>query len=980
MRTCIALAIILIFAPVAHAAPPPGDSEVSNEICSTWANGNGICDDYDSNLDYTVIDEWIEGHVRISMEGASSIEMSLELAIHEISREELGLLDLDLEGDSDPSDGIPADYIRNYRDFSREGSSVEDRLIEKIEDIIQQIVDENFPNATISPLQTTSEITFFDRELSSCTFNADADSVDEENGLENDPFYPPICLQSALTLDVNPTNIGMNPETGDIDRVMQGLMAMGGEVSTNFTTIAKSGHYIEYVMVPPSYSNIIQVNEPAEIFSIDHGQIQFLGARMALNNLNAHHNSNPITSNLITVLGSGDITPDWESYSGPSLSLDLFINLDDRMNSHVDMEIGIHHLSTERLTQWGLNLETPTINLDSVTSDGIRMFDSEMDIDTGQMLSSLPIDSLSDSFSQFLGTEVVFQNPSFSSSDDSGGIMFLHRQGETCEEELSYRYCLGSSGAMSSTYPIKVQSSSIPTEIQISSILSQLIQHADGDLSTIDFSQINDEDIATIMSFLSVELEVDLDFIQELLPSDFPSTDISITIYLPEWLESSGTTPDALVFSSNSGDSKTRNIELEGSRPFDWQHSICRISDPCEEDSIDRVCAPTQETCVSFLVEIEISKVSVHELSGSVSVEFTSNIILEIYRLGLDIEIEGVKMSPIPSDAIRRILVMGDRMEGGILANSEIESAIDFGVGEPVDFEVSNEGLRKLSDYLTESYSEMMNYFGDINLDSQEIGLEGFSLTADLSSVPFQADFGAVSIGEDPFIGDEEPIRLATKIDNAKLTLSLRQDEIIVGFNPRSLAVMPSIVMSSIFPSPILTDSGLLLDGSDIRQRVTPLMEHTSFGTIKTSAFIEILLPESIRITSLDSEKGLAEITNSGDSQLLTYTMPTCLEAETWDECSSNRNSDIITYSVEISWGFLLGELAPYIFLIIVSITLLISRSRRKRREKKEAQIISSKEEESSELEKIMNIEFGKLPEKTTLVDETFFDKDDSES
>jgi len=88
--------------------------------------------------------------------------------------------------------------------------------------------------------------------------NADADSVDEENGLENDPFNPPICLQSALTLDVNPTNIGMNPETGDIDRVMEGLMAMGGEVSTNFTTIAKSGHYIEYVMLPPSYSNIIQ--------------------------------------------------------------------------------------------------------------------------------------------------------------------------------------------------------------------------------------------------------------------------------------------------------------------------------------------------------------------------------------------------------------------------------------------------------------------------------------------------------------------------------------------------------------------------------------------------------------------------------------------------------------------------------------------------------------------------------------------------
>ena len=63
---------------------------------------------------------------------------------------------------------------------------------------------------------------------------------------------------------------------------------------------------------------------------------------------------------------------------------------------------------------------------------------------------------------------------------------------------------------------------------------------------------------------------------------------------------------------------------------------------------------------------MDVSKVSVHELSGSVSIEFTSTVILEIYRLGLDMEIEGVKMSPIPSDAIRRILVMGDRMEGGL--------------------------------------------------------------------------------------------------------------------------------------------------------------------------------------------------------------------------------------------------------------------------------------------------------------------------
>ena len=973
MRTCIALVIILLFAPLANAAPPPGDSEVSNEICSSWANGNGICDDYSSSLDSTLIDEWIEGHVAISMEGASAIEMSIELAVHELSREELGLLDLDLQGDSDPSDGIPADFIRNYRDYSQNGPSVEDRLIQKIEDVIQQIVDENFPNATSGPIQTISEINFFGREPSSCTFNPNIDSIDEENGLENDPFNPPICVHSALTLDVIPTNIGMNSETGDIDRVMQGLIAMGGEVTTNFTTIAPSGHYIEYVMVPPSYSSIIHVDEPASVFSVEQGQTQILGARIALDNLNSPHDYSPIISDLVAVLGSGDITPDWEINAGSSLSLDLSINLENPLDSHVDMEIGIHHLSTETLEDWGLDLETQTISLDSVTSDGIRMFDSEMDVDADQMLSSLPIDLLSETFSQFLGAEIVFQTPSFSTSNNTGGIMFQHRQVETCGEELSYRYCLGPVGTMSSTYPITVQSTTISSEIQISNIFDQLLQNTDGDLSTIDFSQISDDDIATIMSFLSLEFEVDSDFFQDLIPIDFPSTDISVTIHLPEWLDSSGKTPDVLVFTSNHGDTKTKSIEIEGSRPFDWRHSICRISDPCEEDSIDLVCAPTQKTCISFLVEMDVSKVSVHELSGSVSIEFTSTIILEIYRLGLDMEIEGVKMSPIPSDAIRRILVMGDRMEGGLLADSEIESTIDFGVGDPVDFEVSNEGLMKLSDYLTESYEEMMNEFGSINLGSQD-----FALSADFSSLPFQADFGEVSLGDDPFIGDEEPIRLATRIDDAELTFSLRQDEIIVGANPRSLAMMPTMAITSILPSPLLTESGLLLDGSNIRQRVTPLMEHTNFGTIKSSAFIEILLPESIRITSLESEKGLAEISDSGDRQLLTYIMPTCLSAVTWYECSSS-NSDIVTFSVELSWAFIIGELAPYIFFIIISLGILVSRKRRKNREKKQAQIISSNEEKSAEMEKIMEIEFGRLPEKTTLVDETFFDQTDSE-
>ena len=127
-RAAVALVMLLLCQSVA-AAPPPGDPEVVNDICSTWQTADGICDDYDSSLDTTTSDTWVEGSVEMVMEGASIIEMTVELAIHELPREDLDLLDLDLEGDSNPSDGIPADYIRNYRDLIRDGSSVEDRMV-----------------------------------------------------------------------------------------------------------------------------------------------------------------------------------------------------------------------------------------------------------------------------------------------------------------------------------------------------------------------------------------------------------------------------------------------------------------------------------------------------------------------------------------------------------------------------------------------------------------------------------------------------------------------------------------------------------------------------------------------------------------------------------------------------------------------------------------------------------------------------------
>ena len=63
---------------------------------------------------------------------------------------------------------------------------------------------------------------------------------------------------------------------------------------------------------------------------------------------------------------------------------------------------------------------------------------------------------------------------------------------------------------MASTYPVILQTGTIPSEMQVSKIVNQFIQHAEGDISSLDLSILTDEDLASIMSVLELELEVDL--------------------------------------------------------------------------------------------------------------------------------------------------------------------------------------------------------------------------------------------------------------------------------------------------------------------------------------------------------------------------------------------------------------------------------------------------------------------------------------
>ena len=981
-RAAVTLTLLLMMQTVA-AAPPPGDAEVVNDICSTWNGGNGICDDYESDLDATVTDEWVEGQVRMVMETASTIEMSIEFGIYELPRDELGLLDLDLEGDSDPSDGIPADYIRNYRELARGGSSVEDKMIDYVEELIQEIIDENFPGATIGPIQPTTEISFFSREEAVCTMNPDIDSVDEELDRDNNPFFPPICLRSALSLIIDPTNIGMDPNTGDVDRMMEGLMLMGGEVTSNFTTIASSGHYLEYVMIPPSFATVSSVNSPAEIFQLDQSNQADTGARVSIDNLAGSPLSTPSIVNLVATLDSGISPPDWQSEAGPSLRLEVYVDLRDRMNSRLYLNIYVHHLNADVLADWGLNLESSTIKLDSVTSDGIRMFDSELDVDVYDMLTSFPIESLSETFTEYLGVDVLFQTPFFSNADDSGGLDFIHTPGSTCQENLAYRYCLGNSGAMASTYPVILQTGTTPSEMQVSKIVNQFIQHAEGDVSSLDLSILTDEDLASIMSILELDLEIDLSFLNDGLPENFPSTDTSMYVLLPEWLDLAGSDTDILEFHSNSNSNE--NLGISGSRPYDWQHAICLesgrggVSDPteCTDDSEDLICGSQQETCVSMDVDLEIERMAIRETKSAIEFEFTAEVTLEIYRLGVNLEEENMEISPIPADIIRRIIAIGDRRSGGLLEGSDLQATIPLASGD-YNLEVSNFGLIGLSDALMDEVEKAFEEIEKIGSQDLIIGSETLNSNLEIKPLPIALEIPSMTMPLNMEVSDTNPIEIGVRVSTSSLTVALIpgvEDEVKISFAPASVEANP---LASAFADLGLqfSDFGVSSESAIFYSVVPPIMENTLWGLIKSSARLEITMPDSIRLLEFESEKGLGYVEVIDGKQVLSYRTPVCPEAENWPQCY--RQHDTISWSIEVSYIFILGEVAQYILVILVFLGLAISRWRRRRKARKAA----SKSEKEAIEEKMLELELaaqlGDLEEKLAIENTEDFETESS--
>jgi hypothetical protein len=551
---------------------------------------------------------------------------------------------------------------------------------------------------------------------------------------------------------------------------------------------------------------------------------------------------------------------------------------------------------------------------------------------------------------------------------------------------LEVRYCLDDETPMSGNYPIYIKSSSQPVQVQMSNIIQNMLGSSLGDVSTLDFSIINDEDFAAMMSVVEVDFSSNSGWLQEILPEDFPNTNINLELLLPEWIRSTNQQDRSIVINSLFYEDETYESGFEGTRIFDWQHPICFISVPCEDSSDDLICSSKQATCITSKAEFFIDNIAINELSGEINIDFDAEIILSIHRLNIDLGEENIELQPIPSDLIRRAIAIGDRKppslgnqinsEGGLLGGSEIKTPLDFGNGKMINITISNSGMSQFAKDLNEIFPSVIgdNQLSNFALD---FGFGKYDLNTNLVRTPFQFNPENYQIPQTITPSDLNPINFSASINNAEMSLSSLDNQINLDVHRSSYGSFQNVFQWP-FGNPITSDFGITFENSLIQQQIFPIMEYTIFGTIRTSSYIVIHMPDEIRFSSFESSKGLGDISEVEGRQIITYLTPVCPDSQTWYDCK--KNADLVTFSLEYSWSFIFVELIPYTIVLISMLVMLSVRVRRRRKEKRLLKI-QKQELLQSELTEVAAVEvFGSMDSPVVVANESYFEKDDNEN
>lgn len=945
--------VIPIIAPLASA----------DGMAACDGAGMSECDDYDSNDDGTPNQQdWIRGTYDFDLEDTSRITLSLSWAIREFDRSKVGLDDpliqSALANDGlDVNDGIPADMIRSYFAYDDGSGTVGDRMLGEVQSTIQDLLASGF--GTVNGINTQYDTSYTEGSTTiPCTTDASIDSIyGGEGASQNNVFDPPLCFSTIADISLSTSTFNLLENTDlDLERAYQGLLIMGSELTTKFEVFAEPGHASTFSINPPDYATIIRVDSNGSVAARP-GPPAYFAGEWTVDNLQAGVGGPRIDQTVSLTMAYRDSATTQVVELDPNdeaVSLYLIVDLFDEQAVQIDFIAGLNYLDETTMTDWGISLVelSDLATIPQITSDGIRLAYENGIAPLDDFTDQFPVDSIGDAFSDSIPGNQNIEMSQLTWVSDSvadgiqgaaGGLNYTHSTGcsETVSPPDTISYCIQGSSAMGYDHPIYLRSTSNTFNLGLLDIIQDNIP--ENQFST-QINSITEEDLRRVMDAgLSLETVLNTDFLEDMIPSDLPPTEITLELILPSWIQTIDGQDRIILQHSLEGDNRNE-ISIAGPSPYTYNH-------PIENEDGTVICVQTQKTCVSTSLDIDFGTFDINEWTKSVSVEFGLEASAVVHRVALpqgyyDVNDDTtVRMDVIPSDLVR---LMGD-----IMSRTDdpkvIRQCLDPDSSEDdcdpdrlIEFNLTSEGLMEFG---TDVGVKLTN---EIQIISKELTEFEDSPFNEVDIGDFEIKTSLAGLGEpSPTVSDEVPLSITIKIPKVRYTLAisspwgdlfsgdmdlltfslLTEDSIRSPFLSPMVSMVDSI--SSMFSNSIVSTDGITFppeDGEALTFQTgswdTTIHEETE---LDLSGPVSFTLPKGIKAIEATSTQGNMVLSMEDGRQVITYTIP------------PSDLDDEVTIRLQVTWMYLLGQFWAYPAVVFILLILLIRRRRKKKRKKRAA-------------------------------------------
>ena len=931
--------------------------------------GFSDCDDYDSNDDGTPFQQdWIRGTYDFDLQDTSTIQMTLSWAIREFDRSKVGLdsslIESALAADGlDSDDGVPADMIRSYFAYDDGSGTVGDKMLDEVEDTINDLLSSGF--GTVTAINTQYDGIYTEAGASEvCTTDATEDSIyDSGSGVtENNVFEPPICFSTIAEIQLSTSTFNLLENSDlDLERAYQGLLIMGSELTTQFNVFAEPGHVSTFSISPPDYAAVIGVDGNGSIQPNSCLPSVCVG-QWTVDNLDASSGAARAEQTVSLTMGYRNTSTTSIVELDPNeeaVSLHLKVDLFDETAVQIDFVAGINYLDTETMDSWGISLVelSNLATIPQITSDGIRLAYENGIAPLDDFTDQFPVESVGDAFSDSIPGGPDIQMGQLSWVSDSvaegidgpaGGLNYSHSVGcsETVTPPNTISYCIQGSSAMGYDHPIYLRSTSNTFELGLLDIIQDNIPESE---FSEYIEEITNEDLRRVMDAgMSLETVLDTSFLEDMIPSDLPPSKITLELILPNWIETIDGEDRIILEHSVTGENRN-DVSIAGPSPYTYNHPILN-----ENDEV--ICLQTQKTCVSTSLAVDFDTFDINEWTKSVSVEFGLEASAVVHRVALpqgyyDINNDTtVRMEVIPSDLVRLI--------GDIMSRSDSPMKIERCLEPGTEFVDCPESRQLVFNLTSDGLMEFGTDVGEILTNEIHIA------SKELENAEVKPDFSAVDIGDfsietslaglgtpGPIVSDEVGLSVSVKIPKVRftlaisspwgdlfsgdpdlITLSLLTENINGAF--RSPLLQPMVMMvdeiSSILTTSVVSSEGITFPPLEQEALAfqtgswdTTIHEETEFDLTGPVSFT---LPKGIIVKEGTSAQGNMIITEDEEGrQVITYTIP------------PEGLDDEVTLRLQVTWMYLLGQFWAYPAVVVILLILLIRRRRKKKKKKRAA-------------------------------------------